>query len=329
MASEPIPINRLARQAAGPDATQTAARIMLGRAVRDLRVQAKLTQVDVASKIHVSNSTISRLEDGKGKPEQRTLDGVMTFFKVGPQQRAELQAALVRAQEPEWFQHRYTDCAPGWFQRLLGLESMAISLQGYDARLVTGLLQTKEYAGAVIRTGLHLAEWGSDEERLRVELRLERQERVFGQPHPPHCIFYMDESVLRRRVDTDDVMLAQMQHLRAMADRPYITIRFVLLDRLIAGNAGTMHGSMTHLQFGRGGLPDLVYAEFYEDAKYYSRPDDPCIDDVTAGQSKPGPAKASDYERFLQLLLRIGGEACASPVESRIMIDDAIKRFSR
>lgn len=324
MSSKPIPINRLARQVAGPDGTQTAARIMLGRTVRELRLHANCTQLDVARQIHVSNSTISRLEDGRGKPEQRTLDSVMKLLKVGPQKKAELLALLSRAHEPEWFQHRYTDCAPDWLQRLLGLESMAISLQGYDARLVTGLLQTQEYAGAVIRTGLHLSEWGSEEERLRVQMRLERQERVFGQPHPPHCIFLMDESVLQRRVGPNDVMHHQMKRLREMADRSYITIRFVLLDRLIAGNAGTMLGSMTHLQFGRGGLPDLVYAEMYEDAKYYSKPDDPCLDEVAAGRSKP-----SEYERYLQLLLRIGGEACASPAESRIMIDDAIKRFSR
>ncbi|MFC9228440.1 Scr1 family TA system antitoxin-like transcriptional regulator [Streptomyces decoyicus] len=327
MSSELIPINRLARQAAGPDGTQTAARIILGRELRELRARANITQGAVADGTNYSNSTICRLEDGRGKPELRTVEKVMAFFGVEAGKRDELLALVARAQEPEWYQHRYTDCAPDWLQRLLGLESMAISLHGYDVRLVTGLLQTPDYAGAVIRTGLHLGEWGSEEERLRVEMRLERQERVFGQLHPPRCVFLMDESVLLRRVGEDSVMLAQMRHLREMADLPHITIRFVLLDRMIAGNAGTMLGSMTHLQFGRGGLPDLVYAELYEDAKYYTKPEDP-FGENPVRQGKPEQGKAKDYERHLQLLLRIGGEACASPAESRLMIDKAIKRFS-
>ncbi|MDT9684630.1 Scr1 family TA system antitoxin-like transcriptional regulator [Streptomyces sp. TRM76323] len=323
MSPDPIPINRRARRIAGPDGTNTAALVMLGLAAKDLRDEAGLTQTALAKAIHVSNSTISRLEKAETAPERRTVESVLNHLRPSPAKRAEIETLLSRALEPEWFQHRFSDCTPDYLRRLLGLESMAIHLTTYDVRLVSGLLQTPAYTRCVILTGLHLREWDSPEVELRLTQRMERQKRVFEQPDPPRCIFLMDESVLLRRVGPDEVMREQMSHLRALADLPHITIRFVLLDRMIAGNAGTMAGSMTHLVFGRGGLPDFVYVEGYEKADYYSKPA------LSAEErAKPWPTKENEFERHLQLLLRLQGEACASPAKSRLMLDEAVKRYS-
>lgn len=227
--------------------------------------------------------------------------------------REKLTMLLSRAVEPEWFQGRFGDFTAEYLRRLLGLESMAIGLTTYDVRLVSGLLQTPGYASCLIRTGLHIREWGSPEMAMRVALRQERQRRVFEQADPPRCVFLMDESVLIRRVGSDAVMLGQMLHLLAIADDPNITIRFVLLDRLIAGNEASMAGGMAHLQFGRGGLPDLVYVEGYGKADYYTKPARSAEE-----RAKPWPTKDNEFERHLQLLLRIQGEACASPADSRL-----------
>ncbi len=146
---------------------------------------------------------------------------------------------------------------------------------------------------------------------LRLAQRVERQERVLGHADPPQCIVLQDESVLRRRVGPDEVMRAQMVHMRELADLPHVVIRFVLLDGMIAGNEASMAGSMASLQFGRGSLPDMVYAEGYGKADYFSKP-------VRSPEerAKPWSQKDNDYERHLQLLLRIQGEACASPREA-------------
>ena len=323
MFPDPIPINRLARHTAGPDTTKTAAIIMLGLAVKDLRDAAGLTQKELAKAILVSNSTISRLENADSMPEGRTVEAVMAYLKLDGPARDKLAMLFSRAQEPEWFQNRFDDCTPDYLRRLLGLESVAIGLTTYDVRLVSGLLQTPEYASCILRTGLHLTEWDSPEMALRVAMRRERQERVFGQAEPPRCVFLMDESVLLRRAGSDAVMRGQMLHLVEMAGLPHITIRFVLLDRMIAGNEASMAGGMAHLQFGRGGLPDLVYVEGYRKADYYNKPA------LSAEErAKPWPTKENDFERHLQLLLRIQGEACASPMESRRMLDEAVARYS-
>ncbi|MFF2189642.1 Scr1 family TA system antitoxin-like transcriptional regulator [Streptomyces sp. NPDC058155] len=322
MSSDLNPIVRLARPA-GPDWTKTAANIMLGRAVRDLRQEAGLTQKDVAQAIHVSVSTVNRLETAETTPVRRTVDAVANFLKVGERARDELTMLLSRAMEPEWFQHRFGDCTPDYLHRLLGLESMAIAITTYDVRLVPGLLQTPEYTDHIVRTGLHLSEWDGPELALRLAQRRERQERVMGQADPPQCTFMLDQSVLVRKVGTKGTMRGQMVYLREMADLPHITLRFVLSGRMIAGNAAAMAGSMAQLQFGRGRLSDFVYAEQYQRADYFTKPPRERLD-----PNKPPTPRQSDYERHLQLLLRIQGEGCASPAKSRRMLDKAIRRYS-
>ncbi|MFF4223892.1 Scr1 family TA system antitoxin-like transcriptional regulator [Streptomyces abikoensis] len=322
MSSDLNPIVRLARPS-GPDWTTTAANIMLGRAVRDLREGAGLKQKDLAHGIHVSIPTVHRLETGETTPVLRTVQEVIRFFEVGPQKRDELLTLFARTQEPEWYQHRFADCTPSYLHRLLGLESMAIHITTYDVRLVPGLLQTPGYTGQIVRTGLHLSEWDGPEMELRLAQRRERQRRVFDQADPPRCVFLLDDSVLGRMAGTRTIMLEQMIHLREMADLPHITIRFILSDRMIAGNAAAMAGSMAQLQFGRGGLPDFVYAEGYEKADYFTKPPR-----GAGGSSKPTTPRQNDYERHLQLLLRIQGEGCASPTESRRMLDEKIRHYS-
>ncbi|MFE0777790.1 Scr1 family TA system antitoxin-like transcriptional regulator [Streptomyces sp. NPDC058861] len=326
MSADPIPINRLARPVAGPETTKTAATIMLGLAIRDLRADAGLSQSQLAKAILVSTPTVSRLETGEGTPQRRTVEAAAKALKVDKATHDLLMVLAGRAEEPEWFQHRFNDITPGYLKRLLGLESMAISLTLYDVRLVSGLLQVPEYTACLIRTGLHRSEWEDGKLELRLAQRVERQERVLGQADPPTSIFLMDESVLRRRVGPNEVMRAQMFHLRELADLPRVVIRFVLLDALIAGNEASTAGSIAQLQFGRGGLPDLVYSEGYGRADYFSKPVLPRGAQEQAKSSQQ--QKDSDYERHLQLLLRIQGEACASPEQSRRMLEQAIKRFS-
>ncbi|WP_433547181.1 helix-turn-helix domain-containing protein [Streptomyces sp. CA-294286] len=322
MSSHLNPIVRLARPA-GPDWTKTAANTMLGRAVRELREKAGLTQKDLARAIHVSNPTLHRLEAAETKPMRRTVEAVIGFFDLDQAKRDELLMLLSRAQEPEWFQERFGDCTPDYLHRLLGLESMAVDITTYDVRLVPGLLQTPEYTDHIVRTGLHLSEWDGPEVEMRRAQRRERQQRVLGQSDPPRCIFLLDQSILGRMAGTKKTMRGQVVHLREMTDLPHITIRFVLSSRMIAGNAAAMAGSMAQLQFGREGLPDFVYAEGYEKADYFFQPPR-----GLGSPAKPPTPKQSDYERHLQLLLRIQGEGCASPAKSQKMLEKAIRRYS-
>ncbi|PCG88012.1 transcriptional regulator [Streptomyces sp. WZ.A104] len=298
---DPVPLFR----AFAREATPTAAAIMLGVDLRRLRggMPAKVA----AKAIDASVSKISRLERAESPPDIRDVLTLADRYGVDLETRAALERLTIRAKEPEWFQPHFNDCTAQWLRRLFGLESLATDLMNYESGVVPGLLQTSEYAREVIRTGLHGCEHA--EVDRRVELREERQRRVFGQACPPRATFLMDEAVLRRRAGSDQVMAGQMWKLLEMSDLPHVSIRFVLEDAAIAANAASAgSGSMTHLKFGLGGPPEMVYLEGYEEASYRTKED--------------------DLERHVQLLLRLSAEAAASRAESRRMLIEAFKRFT-
>ncbi|MFJ9079439.1 helix-turn-helix domain-containing protein [Streptomyces sp. NPDC102278] len=298
---DPVPLFRRFTREASP----TAAAVMLGVDLRNLRGK---TPAKVAAKaINASVSKISRLERAESPPDIRDVLVLAHSYGVSPEAIEVLERLTARALEPEWFQDRFNDCTAQWLRRLFGLESQASELFNYESGVVSGLLQTMEYAREVIRTGLH--DRDRDEVDRRVALREERQNRVFRQAEPPRVTFLMDEAVLRRRAGSNQVMAGQMRKLLEMSDLPDVSIRFVLEDNAIAANAASAgSGSMTHLKFGVGGPPDMVYLEGYEEASYCTKED--------------------DLERHVQLLLRLSAEAAASRAASRRMLIAAIERFT-
>ncbi|MGW2658354.1 helix-turn-helix domain-containing protein [Streptomyces sp. NPDC001478] len=287
------------------EATPTAAAIMLGVELRSLR--GEMPAKVAAKAIGASVSKISRLERAESPPDIRDVRDLADRYKADRETRDVLEQLTVRAREPEWFQRHFNDCTAHWLRRLFGLEAVATDLMNYESGVVSGLLQTSDYAREVIRTGLHVRE--HEEVERRVQLREERQRRVFDQATPPQAVFLMDQAILRRRAGSDEVMVGQLRKLLEMSDRPGVSIRFVLEDAAIAANAASAgSGSMTHLKFGVGGPPAMVYLEGYEEASYRTKED--------------------DLERHVQLLLRLSGEAAASTAQSREMVLEALQRFT-
>ncbi|MFE7623016.1 helix-turn-helix domain-containing protein [Streptomyces sp. NPDC057509] len=287
------------------EATPTAAAVILGVELRKLR--GELPAKVAAKAIGASVSKISRLERAESPPDIRDVRDLADRYGADAGTREALEQLAIRAREPEWFQPHFNDCTAHWLRRLFGLEALATDLMTYESGVVSGLLQTSEYAREIIRTGLHARE--HDEVERRVQLRKERQLRVFDQATPPRTVVLMDQAVLRRRAGSDQVMAGQMLKLLEMSDRPGVSIRFVKEDSALAANAASAgSGSMTHLKFGVGGPPTIVYLEGYEEASYRTKED--------------------DLERHVQLLLRLSGEAAASTAESREMVVEALGRFT-
>lgn len=112
---------------------------------------------------------------------------------------------------------------PGWFADWVEIERKASILRWWEPLLIPGLLQTEDYARAV------LASWrrdNGDEVEEKVAFRLRRQE-ILTSADPPDFRVLIDESVLHRRVGAPEVMAMQLEHLLAMAARPNITIQVV------------------------------------------------------------------------------------------------------
>ncbi|HZE34087.1 MAG TPA: helix-turn-helix transcriptional regulator [Actinoallomurus sp.] len=250
------------RPAAGP----TATRMVLGALLRRLRESRGISREQAGEVIRASQSKISRLELGRTGFKLRDVVDLYKLYGVTDQAEiATLLGLAEQANSPGWW-HAYGDVVPGWFEPYLGLEQAAGIIRTYEVQFVPGLLQTPEYARAVIALG-HSPQ--AQVER-RVELRIRRQE-ILRRTRPPYLWVVIDEAALRRPIGGTAVMHAQVQHLINLCDLPHVTIQ--LMPFHAAGHAAT-GGPITLMRLPEPELPDVVYLEQLTSALYPDRRDD-------------------------------------------------------
>ncbi|MFH8471930.1 helix-turn-helix transcriptional regulator [Streptomyces sp. NPDC018000] len=138
---------------------------------------------------------------------------------------------------------------PTWFQPYAEMESCAAYISTYQAQLVYGLLQTEEYARAVLATGMP-----DDLENL-VAARMERQ-RILKRERPPLAWAILDEAVLHRPIGGREVMRKQLQRLLDFADHRWMQIQVL---PFAAGEHASLAGSFNTLRFDDD--PEIVYTE--------------------------------------------------------------------
>jgi transcriptional regulator with XRE-family HTH domain len=139
--------------------------------LRRLRESQGISAHDAAQEIRGSESKISRIELGRNAVREIDIADLLTLYGITDKaEREQLLSLASRANQPGWW-HRYHDVLPLWFQAYIGLEESAQSIRSYDAQFVPGLLQTEEYAAAVLALG----DFSLDEAERLVVLRKERQ----------------------------------------------------------------------------------------------------------------------------------------------------------
>src|ERR1700742_4763318 len=148
-----------------PDSSDgpTVLRILLGSQLRRLREARGITARQAAGKIRASESKISRIELGRNAIREIDVLDLLTLYGVDAREREQLLTLAEQSNRPGWW-HRYNDILPDWFQAYVGMEEAARSIRVYEAQFIPGLLQTEEYATAVISLGDFPLEQG---ERLR------------------------------------------------------------------------------------------------------------------------------------------------------------------
>ncbi|MGH3921648.1 MAG: Scr1 family TA system antitoxin-like transcriptional regulator, partial [Pseudonocardiaceae bacterium] len=152
----------------------TVLRIVLGTQLRRLREASGTTREAAGYAIRASSAKISRLELGRVSFKERDVADLLILYGVRDEQEREAFLALARqANTPGWW-HKYGDVLPSWFEMYVGLEQAASAIRTYEVQFVPGLLQTEDYAHAVVL----LAHQGkpADEIERRVGLRMQRQE---------------------------------------------------------------------------------------------------------------------------------------------------------
>jgi hypothetical protein len=250
----------------------TAARMLVGSELRRLREACGISRAEAGDAIRGSESKISRMELGRVSFKLRDVADLLTLYGVahGPEQEA-LLARAKEASRREWW-HPYNDIMPDWFSRYLGLESTAVLIRSYEIQFVPGLLQTEDYARAVVRLGYGSAT-PEDIER-RVRLRRERQQAVLHRPDPPRLWAVIDEAALRRPIGGPVVMRDQLEALIGIVTKGS-QVRLQVIP-LAAGGHAAAGASFTILRFGeeRPYLSDLVYVEHLNQALYLDKLED-------------------------------------------------------
>src|ERR1022692_365913 len=239
---------------AGKRQTPTVRLRRLAAELRTLRTSSGLTRDAVVERTGINVATLYRIEHARVRPQTRTLRTLLDLYGADQQQQSDLVALLRDARQRGWW-HAYQSELPEQYTTYIGFEGEARSVWNYESLFVPGLLQTEDYARAVIRAVLP---WASrDEVERRVEVRMERQD-VLRNDNPLELWVIVDEAALRRQVGGQDVMQAQLGHLVQAADLPHVTFQIIPLD--VGAHAG-MPGSFVFMQFAEAAIPDVIYLD--------------------------------------------------------------------
>jgi transcriptional regulator with XRE-family HTH domain len=256
------------QRGSGPTGGPTVLRILLGAQLRRLREAKGISREEAGYLIRASESKISRMELGRVGFKERDIADLLSLYGITHQdERAALLALARQAKTPGWWQ-RYGDILPSWFQTYLGLEEAASLIRTYEVQFVPGLLQTEDYARAVITHGNSGA--AAEEIERRVSLRLKRQQ-LLGRSDAPQLWVVVDEAVLRRPMGSPAVMAAQIESLIKSSELPNVTLQVLPFH---VGAHSAEAGAFTILRFPEPDLPDVVYTEQLTGALYLDKRED-------------------------------------------------------
>ncbi|MEV4531890.1 helix-turn-helix transcriptional regulator [Streptosporangium sp. NPDC049304] len=225
----------------------------LASELRRLRQAAGLSQDDVVEKTHVNIVTLYRIETAQTKPQLRTLMALLDVYGVTDETRADLMALQKEAKQRGWL-HGFEANLLGQYSAYIGLEAEAQQAINYESLFVPGLLQTEDYARAVIRGVRPTAP--DDENEHRVTARMQRQRLLEGDT-PIRLWAILDQAALYRKVGSEAIMHDQLAHLAQQAKRPHITVQIIPFS---AGAHPGMPGSFIVLKFGPD-APDVIHID--------------------------------------------------------------------
>ena len=251
-----------AQRSGGP----TVQRLVLGGHLRRLRDDAGMTTEQAAAAIRGSHSKISRMELGRVGFKERDIADLLTLYGVAAGEEREALLKLSReANTPGWWQG-YSDILPHWVEPYFGLEAAAAFIRNYQLQFVPGLLQTEDYARALIRARQRAGRGRHRAPRRGAALPAGR---AHAGERRRDLWTVMDEGALRRPIGGTEVMRDQLRHLIEMCDHPAVTLQILPFR---TGAHPAMGGPFTILRFAEPDLRDVVYIEQLTSALYLDKP---------------------------------------------------------
>lgn len=213
-----------------------------GAELRRARGASGLSQDQLGQHLGYSGAQVGKVEMGERGPSADFAQGC-------DQALPEAGGLFMRIFE---LARRWTGAYPSWFAEWVESERRATSLCWWEPLLVPGLLQTADYARAILSAGPETAE---DEIEELVAARIGRQ-AIFDRPKPPTLVAVLDEAVLHRLIGSRKIMHDQLLYLAEASSRPGTTIQVVPAG--IGAHAGLLGGFALA---SAAGSPDTVYME--------------------------------------------------------------------
>ncbi|KAB1149803.1 helix-turn-helix domain-containing protein [Streptomyces luteolifulvus] len=244
-------------------AAPTVGQVVLGRRLQELREAAGLKREEAARVLRVAPATVRRMEMAEVALKIPYVQVLLETYGVTVEETAAFVALAEEANQPGWWQ-RFHDVLPDWFSLYVSLEGAARIIRSYEPHFVPGLLQTEDYARAVMQAGT-IGQTGPEAIERHVSLRMARQ-RLLERPDPPHLWMIMDETVLRRPVSgRGEVMRDQLDKLLEFAERDRVTLQ--VAEFRTGPHPGT-YAPFSLFRFAEPELPDMVFTEYLTGALY-------------------------------------------------------------
>ncbi|GAB2840230.1 helix-turn-helix transcriptional regulator [Actinocorallia aurea] len=232
----------------------------LARILKDARETANLSQTAVAGRFGWSQQKLSYIESARNKVSEGDVGNLLDVYGVESPDRDAILTLAREADQRNW----WTDFTGVLTGPYVALEDEASEIGVWMPSLIPGLLQTPEYARAIMSTaGLTELEL---EQRLRA--RMARQ-TILSRPNPPRFHAIIDESVLERPIGGHAVMRAQLLRVASEAERPMVTVQ--VLPRSTGAHLG-LDGPCTLFHFASELDPDVAYVEGFMGTVYVEQP---------------------------------------------------------
>jgi transcriptional regulator with XRE-family HTH domain len=240
-----------------PRRSPTLRRRRLSAHLRELRAAAGLTAVDVDRRLDWTPGKLAKMERGVWqRPNPRDIRDLCELYGVDDETRREKLITLARQGRERGWWHPYREMLSERYTTYIGLEAEAASVLTFQSGMVPGLLQTPDYATAVIHGGAH--ELDPPEVEARVAVRRVRQELLTRSDDPVRLVAVLDEAVLHRNVGGDQVMDEQLAQMHELAELPRVTVQVV---PFAVGAHSGLGGPFTLLEFPEPQDPDAAYVE--------------------------------------------------------------------
>ena len=233
----------------------TVRRRRLGSELRRLREDHSIKLEEVAERLGVAASTLSRIETGKAPTKSVYLTAMLEMYGVTDPAQRQVLVDMAREGHRKGWWSVYDDVLPTGFGIYVGLEAEAAGLRAFEGEAVQGLFQTPDYARAILRE-VQVRDTDEQVERL-VDLRMKRQEVLDRNP-PLDVWMILDEAVVRRTIGGPEVMRDQLARLVEESKKPNVTLQVLPFE---TGSHAGLRGPFSILEFPERADADVAYVE--------------------------------------------------------------------